>query len=364
MAKVAKQKKIKQPRKTKAAVKSIDLRFNGTEPLDISNRGYTQALNWYNYEYDIDQARVWLLEYMKREDYSKKDITSVRRSNKYAVPTTIGWQARMMMNGNVLPDSSMDYFRNRLAQCINEVLDIEEATQSQKPVISIQDRMLAKHNAIHAQVEGEIIDERASMYDFLVREEMTAAAATFLKEKYEPIYDEVASDDDDVIEAYGKGLKAERAYWKTVIDDLDRFVNNKKVVKVRKPRSKKVKSAVDLTKGLKYQKEYGAFKIVSINPAEIIGASQLWTYNTKYRKLSHFIAHGPAGLQVKRTTLDGFDPDKSVTKRIGHKPEDVINGVLKAGKVALRSIMTNLKNQPETVKGRINNDVILLRVIK
>lgn len=364
MAKDAKQKKIKQPRKTKAAVKTIDLRFNGTEPLDISERGYTQALNWYNYEYDIDQARTWLLEYMKRGNYSKQDVAAVRRSNKYAIPTTLGWQARMMMNGNELSQSSMDFFKDRLTQCIGSSAAVEENDEAAKPVVSIQDRTLAKHNAIHAQVEADIIDERASMYDFLIREEMTAAAATFLKEKYAPIYDEVCGDDEDTKEVYGKGLKAERAYWKTVIDDLDRFIANKKVVKVRKPRSKKVKSAVDLTKGLNYLKEYGALKIVSINPAEIIGASQLWTYNTKYRKLTQFVARGPSGLQVKRTTLDGFDPDKSMTKRVGHRPEESINGVLRAGKVALRTIMSDLKNQPEAAKGRINNDTVLLRVIK
>ena len=102
---------------------------------------------------------------------------------------------------------------------------------------------------------------------------------------------------------------------------------------------------------------------MSVNPAEIIGCNQLWTYNTKYKKLSRYDASGPNGIQVKGTTLIGFDVEKSLTKSV-RKPEVTIQNLLSAGKVALRSIMDDLKTNVTQPNGRINTDTIILRVIK
>lgn len=155
----------------------------------------------------------------------------------------------------------------------------------------------------------------------------------------------------------------EEKRWMIFVGDIDRFLNNKKVTKMRKTRAKKVASAADLVKGLKYQKQFPPLKIVSINPADIVGSKQVWVYNTKTRKLTKYDAIGPSGIQVKRTTLTGFDPDKSSTKSV-RKPEETINKLLAAGKVTLRKFLDELKTNETKPTGRINTDTVLLRVIK
>jgi hypothetical protein len=135
------------------------------------------------------------------------------------------------------------------------------------------------------------------------------------------------------------------------------------VTKVRKPREKKQKSAVDVVKALKFQKEFPPLKIVSVNPAEIVGCKQLWAYNTKARKITRYDASGPSGIQVKGTTLTGFDVETSLTKSV-RKPEAFIPSLLGAGKIMLRSIMQDLKTNESKPTGRINTDTVLLRVIK
>jgi hypothetical protein len=201
------------------------------------------------------------------------------------------------------------------------------------------------------------------MYSFCQQYELTPQIVNIVADYYRPQYDEIMSNDEQVKEAYGKRQKFWINFWTEFFNDIDRYVNNKKAVKVRKPREKKVKSAVDQVKNLKYQKEEPTLKIVSVHPAEIVGCSQLWTYNSKYKKLTRYDASGPNGIQVKGTTLTGYDVEKSLSKSL-RKPDITIQSLLGAGKVSLRKIMDDLKTVASVPNGRINSDTILLRVIK
>ena len=360
-----KQKAVKKAPLSKTAVRTINDKYYGAEPTAVvtDTAGLTSALNWYNYMYENDKARDFLLEYMKKQEFSKADISAARRVPKYDIPSTVGWLARIQMNGN--PLQKKDFFESRLAQIIKQGHAIKETVTTEKPtaVVSIQDRTAAKNLNLYNDAEIEVMDNRGSMYNFLVSKEVTPSAASLFVTKFKPFYDEIMLDDEQVAEAYGKKLKAEREFWQGVMDDLDRYLNNKKVTKARQPRAKKTKSAVDVVSKLKFQKDFPPLKIVSVNPAELVGSNQVWVFNTKYRKLSLYNAMGPAGMTVKGTTLTGFDPETSGTKGV-RKPEDITRQVLTAGKIQLRRIFPDLKTNETKPNGRINSDTILLRVIK
>ena len=348
---------------SRAVTKSIDLKHYGLEPTDITGMCLTDVYNWYNYMHEQDQAREWLLEYMKKStDFVKGDLEAVKRLPKYDIPTTVGWIARILMNGNKL--ENLNYFNTRTAELIARGRMIkEEKETTDKPTVNVHERAAAKIDLLITDIEEQIdLDESFSVYEFLKAREATVQAANAIRDRYAPILEEVLLDDPQVKESFGKKLKSQQKFWQTFIDDCDRYAGNKKATKVRKPRAKKQKSAVEVIKNLKFQKEYLPLKIVSVNPADIIGAQQLWVYNTKYKKLSRYDALGPAGISVKGTTLTGFDTEKSVTK-ILRKPDVVIANVLSAGKIALRKIMSDLKTSETEATGRINSDTILLRVI-
>jgi hypothetical protein len=93
---------------------------------------------------------------------------------------------------------------------------------------------------------------------------------------------------------------------------------------------------------------------------DIIGASELWVYNTKTRKLGQYIASTSAGLAVKGASIENYT-DKSVQKTL-RKPEQQLAEFTKAGKVQLRKFMDSVKTTETLLNGRINVDVILLRV--
>lgn len=369
MAKAATKKFIKVPTKkkvtvTRAKVKSIDLQYNGPEPLEVTEDNYIQALNWYTYQYENDQAREWLLEYLKKNS-TKETLQAVRKAPKWAIPTTIGWQARIMMNGNVLSEKSMEFFNDRLKQVIDTVEVVEEATTpAEKPTVSIQERTKAKIDQLLAECEEAVDqDPNLNIYEWLKGKEASTQAATAICDYYAKWIKDFEYEDPSYTRQQKKYNSEQLKYWTQFVYDCERYIGNKKVTKVRKPREKKTKSAVDLVKSLKFQKEFPPLKIVSVNPAEIIGCKQLWTYNTKQRKLTRYDSSGPNGIQVKGTTLTGFDVETSVTKSL-RKPDTALQSLLGAGKVALRSFMSDIKTNETKPTGRINTDTILIRVIK
>lgn len=358
--------KVKKERKqlSRLAVKSIDHRFIGDEPVDITDKDYSKVLSWYSYSCDEEQARTWLLEYLKRER-TKEEYKAVQKAPKWAIPNTIGWQSRIMLNGNKLSESSLEFFNQKLREIMNAKLDPEEDEVSVvvKATPNIRERTVRKSDELLAEAESEVIDERSSMYEFLVKKEATAQAAKYMLAFYQKIYDEVMSSDDAIKEAYGKRLASERKFWSTVIDDLNRYLGNKKATKVRKPRTIKVKPLTDVLKNFQYQKDFPQLKIVSVNPVEIVGAHQVWLFNTKYNKLTKLQSSGPNGLQVKGTTIIGVDVENSLTKRC-RKPDIIIQQLLSAGKITLRKLMDDINSIKQEPATRTNDATVILRVIK
>jgi hypothetical protein len=138
------------------------------------------------------------------------------------------------------------------------------------------------------------------------------------------------------------------------------FVN---AVKSRKPRKRKAKSADQLVSKLNYAKDFAELKLVSVDPKTIVGANQLWVYNTKTRKLGCYNAEDAAGLSIKGSTIQNFAESKSIQKTL-RKPAVTLPEVLKGGKVALRNVLTDIRAAEGLLTGRINADTILLRTIK
>ena len=110
-----------------------------------------------------------------------------------------------------------------------------------------------------------------------------------------------------------------------------------------------------------YAKDFKELKLVSINPAEIIGANELWIYNTKTRKLGKYVAAPHSQLGVKGTSIENFDTDRSVCKTL-RKPAEKLKEFSKAGKIALRKFMDDIKATETKLNGRINLDILLLKV--
>ena len=158
------------------------------------------------------------------------------------------------------------------------------------------------------------------------------------------------------------------AALETLVDACTLIVDASKAT--RKPRTAKPKSADKLVAKLKYMKVDQKYSLASVNPTDIVGANELWVFNVKTRKLGKYVAvnvdptgmgRAGSGLTVKGTTVEGFDPAKSVQKTL-RKPEEQLKAFKAAGKVALRKFLEDINTTDTTMNGRINSDTVLLKV--
>jgi hypothetical protein len=154
-------------------------------------------------------------------------------------------------------------------------------------------------------------------------------------------------------------LKKITAFYQEIVSACDMLGQEAKVN--RKPRAKKVVPADKLVAKLKYQKTNEQLKLVSVNPADIVGAKELWVYNTKSRKLGKYVADEYKDLSIKGTSITGYNETLSVQKTL-RKPEEQIKEFKAAGKVQLRKFLDDIKAVDIKLNGRINEEVLLLKV--
>jgi hypothetical protein len=189
--------------------------------------------------------------------------------------------------------------------------------------------------------------------------------ADYYKPLYSEVYDALNGKDAQLKEGYSHWTKPKlRAYVEFIKSIVSAAETRATIVKAtRKPRKKKEKSPVQLVAKLKFKEKDETYNVVSIDPKQIIGCNQLWVFNTKYRTLAVYNAMGPAGLNVKGSTVTGWDEKTSTVKTL-RKPTEQLNKLKDGGKIVLRKFMDEIKCKPKTATGRINNEVVLVRIIK
>jgi hypothetical protein len=171
--------------------------------------------------------------------------------------------------------------------------------------------------------------------------------------------------DPQLVEAYSH-LSAKRkkefiGWYEGIITDAQRFGTNTKTV--RKARTKKPVSLEKQLSKLKYLKESPENKLVSINPSQIIGATELWTYNIKYKALTRYIAESGVGFEIKGTTLTKYDQSTSLTRKL-RKPEQTLAEVLTSAQTKAAKVFDALTTKPSVPNGRMNEDTIILKAKK
>ncbi len=357
--------------------KFADEKYLGPEPSVTamsSDIDMGKAYTWFNYFYNSEDAKSFTLTYLKSIKYDKKIIQKISKAKPIDLHN-IGWNCRLLAGGSTLPDNGWERVEQRIraiADSITIVDEVEEDAPVLK-VVSIQDRINNKASDLIGELEEQLdVFFKAGVIQFDVKKwslekgikpQIAKRIAEHFRPQYEEISQAIEGKDKELVEAY-KGwrkpiLKIMVLFIKKIIDhmiELDSAGQS-----VRKPRAKKVKPASVLVAKMNYCKS--ADTLTSVEPKEIIGASQLWVYNHKTRNLSVYNAVGHSGLSVRGTTITGYDEATSITKKL-RKPEAVIKPLLEGGKIYLRKVMENITTKEAAANGRINAETILLRVVK
>lgn len=336
---------------------------------DNYNVSITNALTWYTNNTDEKRRRKYALEYFAKLG-RKAEVVAINSADDYDI-RQLGILCRLVTNEQVLTDEHMQTLENMVKHIVNKQKlpkKIKESKEVIVPVASIQERMEEKARNLAGEIDGAIDDfviNKASDFsakNYLMANNVSAPVAKRIGELYVGLYNQLADvineEDKQLVEGYSnfnkRQIKAFHKFVGQIIEDCEQMVQTAKAT--RAPRKRKAATPTKQVSKLKYMKEFAELKLKSCKAEDIIGATELWVYNTKYRKVQVYKAE--QSLAVKGTSIIGFDvaESKSMTLR---KPEEFFKG-LSIGKRALNGALKKLTTKPTTPNGRINEECILL----
>ena len=172
--------------------------------------------------------------------------------------------------------------------------------------------------------------------------------------------------DEQLREAYRhnsrKNVKKLIDFYESISAACDQIIAEAKVLK--KVRTKKVKPAEELVKKVKFRLTDDKLGITSVPPAQLIGAQNAVVFNTKTRKIGYYISTSSAGLTVKGTSLINFT-EKSSQKTL-RKPEVQLKEFKEQNtqKRVENWFTKNVKTTETVLNGRLNEDIVILKVFK
>ena len=368
-------------------------KWEGHETWDTNQflRQFHSAMAWYRLESSAKELKPKVIDWMGRQGCTKEDISAFKKTKDNRCGMTMGAVAACLIKG--MPSVREDFNDGRdtavwLRARINEVIeqgrddidDSDAVVEVKKDVYtpSIQERLREVslgmteeiETAIEAfQTDPETFDPKAfKVLNLLKAKQAKAAHARIIRDFYAGDLTELlelasGKADEQLKEGYShrskKQIKSFIAFLQEIESACNMLMQEAKVNK--QPRAKKAVSKDKIIAKLKYKKSDEPLKLVSVNPADIIGAQELWIFNSKTRKLGKYVAAEFQELGIKGTTITGFSEIKSVQKTL-RKPAEQLKAFKEAGKVVLRKFLEDINAVDTKMNGRINEDIMLLKV--
>jgi hypothetical protein len=366
-------------RTNKAELQVMTNAFLGPEPSfpydhALDPMEYIESLNWYSATLSREESKNYVLSFLRNQK-NKTFLKKVQKVPHVHFGPTYGAIARMLSNDILIPSTGPKWLDKNL-QTLIEQHTAEEAPEKKKAPVDIQARMNAKARSIAGEIDDIFEDnvwfcknklDENHIFNFLHKKNVSGVVAFKVAELLTPHLDELKSikKDEQLKEAYSqytsREIKKFIDFYHNVVETCLNYNVNSKKSKVRKPRAKK---AVTLDKKLgnfKYLKLYTAFQLASVNPSKVIGANQVWLFDTRYTKLTVLNALDRGGLDVKGQTFLNVDKKSSVTKKVGRKTKEVIESILRSSKPTCRKTLENVTARPGKLQLRTNANILILR---
>lgn len=354
-------------------------------PAELMDMKVYTNLRIYNYFYDHKDAFKWAEEWVKKN--RGKDLADFKASEDWRVNTTLGGLCKMHMAGAPFNEKRMVWINAGIDSAVKAGKENRqvEAGSSKKPVKTSADILAEKIHDFIAEVEVVIDDynkpkiyvdgENYSVYNELKKINAPKPLVQKVYDYYKPLFDEaeelVVKKTPDLIEGFkhlktAKDKKDYMLFIKNIIDDCQKFMNAStaaKVRAVRQPRAKKKIPVEKLVAKVKYQKESSEYKLTSVDPANIVGATEVYLFNTKYRQLVQLVAASVDGFSIRGTTIINLREEACLRKTL-RKPEDVLTEIGKTTKARVNKVFLDLKTKSAAANGRLNEETIILKVFK
>jgi hypothetical protein len=345
------------------------------EPV-VTQENYTSELNhaltWYSEHFNEKQLLKFALEYFVVKA-NKPAVLAINKASDSEV-RQLAIICRLAEREQYLSDKHKEFITDTANKLIAKYKVVKEkkavVVADTAHVVSIQQRMEDKARDLAGEIEGAIDEfvttkgkSNFSAKNYLLANNVAAPIAKRIGDYYVKLYNELADaingEDEQLIEGYSnfskRELKAFHKFVGQIVDDCQQMVQTAKAT--RAPRMRKAIPPSKVVSKMKYMKDFAELSLKSCKPEDILSSTELWVYNTKYRKVQVYKADSGT-LSVKGTSVIGFSVKDSVSMTL-RKPEEFFKG-LSMGKRALNGALKKLTTKPTAPNGRINEECILL----
>lgn len=324
-------------------------------------------------------ARVTLFKsetikwYKKEKSQLVKNLTLVEDWRFMSV----GLYYWLMNKGAVLSPDTLQWISEKMTEIENIGYRLVKEDTKKEPVVVKKEttpKELGKWLASDLEdliLTGEYEKNTDTAYELLRENAPKPIVMRCCIEQLKLLVDEHLGFSRDEIQE-GFGSKDKWSYYLTQYSSLMRlaetyFQNAKTVRKSRKPRKSRVGKAARLAKvaeKVSFNRQDTKLKLVSVDPAQIIGSKGALVYNTKTRKIGVYYAKDSEGLQIRGTTINNYDEEKSTHKTL-RNPEKQIEGfrdkTIKRCEIILRDY---IKAVGKVMNGRLNEHTIIMKTWK
>jgi len=385
---MAKVKKRAIPRRGNAAKLAEEANI-GRETIDWSavkpeeyTKKFNETLRHYGYFYEKKSYVSWAQEWVKTN--RPNDLKTFKASEDWRVSATLASLMKMQMMGAELEQSAIDFMNDNLEEILHfgrrnielKVEDVEEDTKVEVKKKNPSELLKEKTLTVMGEIEGfiddhldGILDSKFSLYTHLKGINAATQSARDIVTHYKEVeqeFKELVEDKVDyLVEGYNHlSLSEQKKLYKLVgsfVSDAEKYVLSKKAT--RKPRAKKATPATKQVEKVIYQKESAEYKITSTSPAYIVGATEVYLFNTKTRVIKYLVTNNNDGFIVKGTSIKNYDEELSFKKKL-RKPEETIDSINKVTKLRALKALKALKTADKPTDSRINADTVILKVNK
>lgn len=338
-------------RVVKSSWENNEPRFN---PMDYS-ASMTKCLNFYNSEIDSKDKQDWTIRYWKEQGRKISDLRKV--SAGYFNQT--GALVRLIQRGVALEEQHMHYLDKKYDELLSfaKVEEVEDAKESGPKRKTVQEILKDQATDAIAEIDGfldEILTSGKTEEDigkWIKSRRFTGPVVKHMQAYFSHAISDVKNPDGYCT---GRKYSALRNAYAAIEDALGVL----KAAKVQKPRVKKQKPAAELVKTFKYQQEFDTMK--SEHPTKIVGAKEIYLFDSAKRKLTQLVAIDGYQLSVKGTTVINIDPEKSFSKVV-RKPE-ILKSMKTAGVRAIRNTFRDIRAVSRPAIGRTNENTFILAI--
>lgn len=372
--------------------RDADMKYYGIEPnfseaqpdADKRSLVINQSYNWYSHFYTYKDAKEMLVRYLEDQKTSKDTLKDVRRASDNKMNPSAGWLSRMALRGLILDEQQTAHIEKTVQKLVNSVKEVQEEKAELKvgTKVNVQEIMRDRASDTAGELDAIYDEFAAAKYpkefpglDKRVTQEFQSLNilpqhVPNIVKRWERQKNEceelIAGKDEQLNEAYAHVSKTQQKnmlkFINQMIDAINGYVSFKQATRQAKPRK-----AVPVEKTVAKLKYLKTFKdvtqkldLVSVSPVKLHNSTEAWVYDTKKRRLYHYVADTYSNcLIVKGNTILGFDKKESGSKML-RRPTEQIAGVSGSKPVA-RKYFEAIKAVSAVPNGRFNADMIILR---